>query len=235
MVRLAALDGRGSGPAGILFKPDHPRALVFDVGANVGNRSKIFLKMGCRVAAVEPQAECARMLRACYGGKGRLEVIEKALGSSEGEAEMRVASIDTLSSLSPDWIDAVQRSGRFAGFEWDQKRKVKTTTLDRLIEDYGKPAFIKIDVEGFDLEVVRGLSRPVEALSPEFSPETMEKTVECMRHLSSLDRLEANFSAGESMRFLRDEWFSMDEMRAVLNSYRDDMQLFGDVYLRFVK
>src|SRR5688572_28540682 len=44
-----------------------PGELCFDVGANVGNRVKIFLKPGARVVAVEPQRECVRTLRAAFG------------------------------------------------------------------------------------------------------------------------------------------------------------------------
>ena len=59
-----------------------------------------------------------------------------------------------------------------SGGEWADHAVVPVTTLDALIDRYGLPAFCKIDVEGFEEAVVRGLSRPIPSVSFEFTPET---------------------------------------------------------------
>src|SRR5262245_21821949 len=55
-----------------------PGELCFDIGANVGNRLKVFRKIGARVVAVEPQPACASVLRAVYGRDPSVDVLAVA-------------------------------------------------------------------------------------------------------------------------------------------------------------
>ena len=79
-----------------------------------------------------------------YGRDRNLTIIQKVLGSSEGEAELMISNASTISSLSQEWINAVKGSGRFSDYEWEENQVVKMTTLNKLIEQYGTPSFIKI-------------------------------------------------------------------------------------------
>lgn len=205
-----------------------PAGLCFDIGANVGERTDLFVALGARVVAVEPQASCAAMLRRRFGG--RIHLVEAALGPAPGEAELLVASYHTLSSLSPEWVEAVQESGRFADFAWDEREVVRMTTLDDLIREFGVPDFCKIDVEGYELEVVRGLSRPVPALAFEFTFERLDSRLAAVEHLASLGMTRFNFSYGESLRFALDDWAGVDEMFRFLDSTPRSIDTFGDVY-----
>jgi FkbM family methyltransferase len=207
--------------------------LCFDVGANVGNRVKIFLKLQAKVVAVEPQEQCVRMLKEVFGKEPLLEIVPMALGEKEGVAEIMINTSDTLSSMSPEWINATQKSGRFSEYVWYKKQQVPVTTLDGLIQRYGTPTFIKIDVEGFEYQVIKGLSQPVSMLSLEFTPEYIESTFNCIDYLQGLGEITLNYSIGESMRFFLDEWIKPDEMKSALSSLSGDDKLFGDVYVRF--
>ena len=208
-------------------------ALCFDVGANIGNRVKIFLKLQASVVAVEPQDECAKILRAAFRNSHRLTVVQKALGESEGEAELMISNANTITSLSPEWVRAVRESGRFSEYSWDARQVVPVTTLDRLMEEYGVPSFIKVDVEGYEYQVVRGLSQPVKTLSLEFTPEFIDSTFRCIDHLQRLGEIRLNYSVGETMRLALTEWVAPQEMVAILSSFRDDTAVFGDVYVQF--
>ena len=143
--------------------------LAFDVGANVGNRVKIFLALGARVVAFEPQDDCLAALREGYGGDANLTIEPVALGAAEGSAALIISNVNTISSMSAPWIDAVKASGRFSAYHWDRRRTVRVTTLERMITQYGAPDFIKIDVEGFEHEVVRGLTRDRKSTRLNFS------------------------------------------------------------------
>jgi len=206
--------------------------IVFDVGANVGNRTKIFRKLAKTVVAIEPQEQCIAILRQQFGGDRRVKLVSKALGARQGVAEMLVSSANAISSLSREWIEAVQRSGRFSDYKWEQQQKVELTTLDQLIAEYGTPGFIKIDVEGYEHEVLLGLSRAVRALSFEFVPEYLAFAYKCVEHLSLLGCVQFNYSLGESMELALPGWVPSWDIKRELSKYADNPSLFGDVYAR---
>jgi FkbM family methyltransferase len=207
--------------------------IIFDVGANVGNRTKIFRKLAKTVVAIEPQEQCIAILRKQFGGDPRVKVINKALGAKQGATEMLVSSADTISSLSQEWIEAVQRSGRFSDYKWEKRQQVELTTLDQLIAEFGTPGFIKIDVEGYEHEVLLGLSRAVRGLSFEFTPEYLGSACKCVEHLSLLGRVQFNYSLGESMELSMATWVLSGEIKRELSKYADSPSLFGDVYARY--
>jgi FkbM family methyltransferase len=205
--------------------------LVFDVGANVGDRTQLFSDLNATVVAVEPQTSCFRVLQETFGKDQRITLMNVALGPEEGTAEMMVSDVDVLSSLSPEWINTVTQSGRFSNITWERKETVRLTTLDKLIEVYGCPVFIKVDVEGFEYEVLRGLSRAVPAMSFEFTPEYFDSTFACIKHLQSLSAVEFNYSTGESLE-LASEWMSGEEIQKRLKVFSCDNVVFGDIYAK---
>lgn len=204
--------------------------LCFDVGANVGERTAIFVELGARVVAVEPQPDCRRILRARFDE--RVQIVDAALGRAPGKAELLVASYHTLSSLAPDWVAEVRESGRFAEFTWDRSQRVPVTTLDALVDAHGVPDFCKIDVEGYELEVVEGLSAPLPVLSFEFTVERREARCSAARHLDALGMRSFNYSPGESLRFEFAEWTDLGGILEFLKAPTHTAQTFGDVYAR---
>jgi FkbM family methyltransferase len=209
-----------------------PGDLCFDIGANLGNRTRILRRLGARVVAVEPQPALARVLRAMHRRDDGVTVVESAVGEAAGDAELMLGNAHVLSSLSAEWIAATQRSGRFARSRWEERVQVRVTTLDALITENGVPDFVKIDVEGFEAPVVRGLSRAIPLLSLEFTPEWLDSTLECLERLSLLGTLRVNYSLGESMAMALDTWVTQAEIVAALERYRGDTSVFGDVYVR---
>lgn len=146
---------------------------------------------------------------------------------------MRIASSSTMSSLSGDWIRSVEASRRMGGTTWERTVRVPVRTFDALIAEFGVPAFAKVDVEGYENEVLKGLSRAIPSLSLEFTPEYFRCTEECVRHLVRLGTPQFQISLGESMRFHLPGWVGgeriLDELRRV------PPEEFGDVYVRFEK
>jgi FkbM family methyltransferase len=205
--------------------------VVIDVGANFGNRAKVFHRLGAIVVAVEPQTVCADFLSAVFRKADNFRLVRTALGASPGQLEMRLSDVSAISSLSPDWIRAVTSSGRFSAETWSRTETVPVDTLDNLIAAHGRPAFVKIDVEGFERQVLSGLSAPVRALSFEFTPEMMATTLGCIDDLCALGEARFQLVIGESMVFAGDRWMTAGEIRDVLAKVSPAD--FGDVYARF--
>ena len=98
--------------------------LVFDVGANMGSKSRIFLMLGANVIAFEPQRVCVEILRTRIRDEGNLEVVDKALGREVGEAEIHICEKEGsgLSSLSTDFI------ALHGKHNWNDSHLVQVTT-----------------------------------------------------------------------------------------------------------
>jgi FkbM family methyltransferase len=207
-----------------------PGTLCFDVGSNFGGRVAIFLSLGARVVAVEPQAACQESLRARFGRDARFTLVGCALGAEPGRAQLRAPFPgSTIGTMSTDWLDRVRASRRFGATVWSEMEDVEVQTLDALVERFGTPEFCKVDVEGYEHEVLRGLSRPLPALSLEFTPEHSDSTRSCVAQLEALGAYAFNYSLGESFVFELDDWVSGARLLESLASVEGS---FGDVYAR---
>jgi FkbM family methyltransferase len=205
--------------------------LCFDVGANLGNRVVALLAVNSRVVAVEPQVFCQKVLKMRFGKK--ITVVPMGLGEAEEVREFYVSDASYLSSFSKSWIDSVKKN-RFKDNNWNNVGKVQMTTLDKLIAEYGTPAFIKIDVEGFELEVLKGLNSPVKMISFEYTtPEQTERAIGCIERIRSVNPdIECNYSVGESMEFEMAEFIKVEELLQLINSGKFIETGFGDIYVR---
>lgn len=215
--------------SGFISKGD----LCFDVGAHYGNRSEIFQKIGAKVIAVEPSNTHSRYLKLKF--KDQLEVVSKGLGAKSGHMEMFISENASNSSFSLDWIESVTASGRFDKSSWYKKVTTEVTTMDDLIATYGQPKFCKIDVEGFELEVLNGLNTPVELLSSEFTiPERKEALLKVLNRIHKIDKNYLfNFSFAESMALSLDQWVDYEEIkRKITNSGQFEEKQYGDLYAK---
>ncbi len=212
-----------------------PGDLCFDIGANLGNRVRSFRALGCKVLAVEPQARCIHELERNFRSDAEIIIVPKAAGKKIGKSTLRISSEHVLSSMSENFINRTRSSGRFDGVEWGSEESIEVTTLEQLIEEYGMPQFIKIDVEGHEPEVLDGLGSAVPALSFEWVPELFSHALACIERLEKLAHYEYNLSWGESMRFSRQEWRGADSMLQIIGEFQGENLLFGDIYARIKK
>ena len=211
-----------------------PGDLCFDIGAHVGNRLFVWSRLGARVIGVEPQPLCMGLLRRWYGRSPNITLVEEAVGAARGRQTLWVSEqTPTVTTLSRPWIDAVQQTESFAQVRWERAVTVDVTTLDDLIDRYGEPAFCKIDVEGYELEALRGLTRPLPVLSFEYIAATRDLALGCVERLNQLGDYEFNWSQGEQHRWQSARWLPADDMRAWLARLDVDAGS-GDIYARLL-
>jgi membrane glycosyltransferase len=204
--------------------------LVFDVGAHVGDRTAAFRRLGARVVSVEPQPALAGVLRLLYGRDPAVSVEAVAIGRRPGSVALRLNLVNpTVSTASEAFVRAADGAPGWEGQSWTRAIEVPVTTLDALIARYGLPAFIKIDVEGFEAEALAGLTRPVPALSFEFTTIQREVAAECIALCRALGYAGFNAALGESQEFVHSSWQSADEIAAWLAALPHEANS-GDIY-----
>ncbi len=157
-----------------------------------------------------------------------------AVGRESGRAQLRLNRANpTVSTLSTGFISAARDAQGWESQHWDGAIEVACTRLDDLIERHGMPRFVKIDVEGYEAEVLGGLTRPVDGLSFEFT--TIQKDVgrRALEECSRLGYSRFNAVLGESYVFVHDVWVDaaaigrwLDALPHAANS--------GDIYARRV-
>ena len=180
-----------------------PGDLVFDIGAHVGDRVGAFRRLGARVVAVEPQPALIRTLQLLYGRDPKVILEQTAVGREQGLVDLKInLENPTVSTASAAFVDATEGAPGWEGQEWGAAIQVPTTTLEALVAKHGEPRFIKIDVEGFEAEVLAGLSRPVRALSFEFTTIQREVAFACVERCMALGYRGFDAVLGESLTFV---------------------------------
>lgn len=197
--------------------------LIFDIGANHGRKTDVFLRLGARVVAVEPDEVNQEILRQKFLSlrlrPKPVTIVGKAVSERETVERMWIdAPGSAKNTLSQKWVSTLRSDqARFgARLEFATEKDVETTTLDRLIGLHGEPFFVKIDVEGFEPNVLRGLTRRVPYISFEVNlPEFNAEGAECIALLKRLDAAGRFNFAADTQGLALSQWLDADTFRGV--------------------
>lgn len=188
--------------------------LVFDIGANVGFKTEAFVACGATVICVEPNPKCLPILLHEFGSVEGVTIVPKAVGAQKSRMRLNTMGLATTASMVDNWhAFGIGASGVKESVE------VEVTTLDALIEQFGEPAYVKIDVEGFELEVLNGLNRPVPLLSFEYSLSVHEanRMATCLDRLAEISQIHLNATATvefERLCFALDEFVNFNDFNS---------------------
>lgn len=166
-------------------------SLFYDIGANHGYKTDIFLRLGAKVIAVDPDETNQEILRQKFLSyrfrKKPVIVIGKAVSNQNSVQTMWIdepgSAFNTLSSKwSRTLREDASRFGRTVVF--GREVKVPTVTLAELISTYGQPLFVKIDVEGHEKSVLQCMGPPAPYVEFEVNlPEFREEGIQCIELL----------------------------------------------------
>ena len=205
-------------------------SLCFDIGANKGDRTKVFLDLGAEVVTVEPVSTTFEKLSNQFSDNHRVKLMHKAIGSARGRKEIHVANVIDVSTFSAAFIREYADQKEH-NLKWDHTEMVDVITLDNLIEEFGEPAFCKIDVEGYELEVLKGLSNPINALSLEYNARRKSMALECLNELDRFPNRLFNCSPYESMQLSLDHWHEPSAFKEFIKNLPLSIET-GDIYVK---
>ncbi|GLR71308.1 FkbM family methyltransferase [Agaribacter marinus] len=207
--------------------------LCFDVGSHLGDRADTWLRLNARVVAFEPQPNFADYLSQKFAANTQFNLERVGLGEAPGNATLAISTLfPTLSTLAGnDWEKELTAASNLR-IEFDKKITIETSTLDAMIQKYGTPHFCKIDVEGFELQVLKGLSVALPYISFEFLSFSETRMQECLDVLKSLGYKHFNWSYKETFQMRFDHW--VDDHQVVNDIKQFKKGIFsGDIYCRF--
>ena len=175
--------------------------LCFDVGAHLGNRTRVLAGLGCKVVAVEPHPYLAKYLREKVASNPNVVVEEAAVAPLAGVVTLYYQPRNlTISSLRLDWPETLM-GHRSPSSAFSEGVTVAAVTLADLIAKYGVPKYLKLDIEGTDVEVLKTLSQPLAVISFEHVPHLAAQTAEAVAILAKLAPYRFNFFPRETHRF----------------------------------
>ncbi len=183
---------------------------IFDVGVCRGTPPLYKLFAGRRLVLIDPLLESPENVRKNWPGLA-FDFIPVALGSTEGTAELKIAKNPAKSGIP-------ERTPLTAE-EITERRRVPLTTLDRIVaqEAYPEPFGLKLDTEGYELEILRG------------AEEALRKTEFIITEVSVKKRFVGGYRFSEMIEFLGRRGF---ELIDILNLHGGTARYYDCLFLR---
>ncbi|HLP62929.1 FkbM family methyltransferase [Flavobacterium sp.] len=201
-------------------------ALCFDVGANIGTKSKLFLSLGAKVIAFEPQSSCEIFLSKIKKNNSNFEFESIAIGDQNKSIELNLANHSEVATLSEEFISFYSNEKIY----WNKKETVTMQTLNSAIEKHGIPFFCKIDTEGYELNILSSLRYSIPIIEFEFTEAFYENTLKIIDLLAS-EKTTFNFILNEHLEFKLQEWVSSEELKSTIAAL-PRKKLHGNIFIK---
>lgn len=171
---------------------------IIDIGANRGMFTDACMHLfgeNLKMIVVEANPSLCDFLQSKYANRHNITVLNTVMSRVHNEdVSFYLSNADTISTAALDWI----HNSRFSkDYTWSEPLKIKSTSLDHLIRTYGEPDLIKVDVEGYELEVLSGLTKKTSEICFEWAEEQYDNINKIAEHLQSLGYTEFGYIMGD--------------------------------------
>ena len=206
--------------------------LVFDIGANRGNYTRLLVDMGAKVIAVEPNVKLyKKLVRRFIYDFDDVEVVWAAASDVEDKYRVLYSCEDHgLSSLSPEYIESVDKV-IFPKYTWNKEQIVPTITLHQLMGKYGVPAFIKMDIEGHEKVALQAMNTASKFISVEYARNFPRGFIESVNRLDTIGMNQFNYTRFAEHELVLTEWVNKDQLIDSILSNHSEV-LWGDIYAK---
>lgn len=209
------------------------RSLIFDVGANKGHKSYLFSKLAKKVVLFEPGSEHLKVLKARFANNSQFIINDCALSSKPGKSDyFSISNNSGYNTLSNKHINTVVTTRGLLNNSSVEKITITTDTLDNFIATCGIPDYIKIDVEGFELEVILGLNVPVPIISFEANlPEFLQESLQIIEYLDALSESRYYYNYSIENKLELDEFIpATDFKRLIADTKQQSLEVYCKLY-----
>jgi FkbM family methyltransferase len=159
--------------------------MFFDIGANIGKWSLSNVNTCEKIIAIEASPDTYNKLVQNVKKEPTIVCLNYAVcNSDENFINFYESHIDTISTLNEDWLSS--ESSRFYNHTNYNTITCKTIKIDELINQYGIPELLKIDVEGGEYFCLSSLTQKINTICFEWASETNDITFKCLDHLEML-------------------------------------------------
>lgn len=191
--------------------------MFFDIGSNIGNWSLANISNCDKIISIEASPNTFNKLVNNTCNNNKIIPLNYAVCNSNEEfIEFFNCDADTLSTINRDWLDS-EKCRFYKQYKYNII-KCKTITIDKLIDIYGIPDLIKIDVEGGELECLLSLTQKVNNICFEWASETNDITLKCLDYLESLGYTEFSIQYQDDYTYRPTDYKSSNYIINILNS-----------------
>lgn len=200
--------------------------VCFDIGANIGAKSKLFLSLGAKVIAFEPQSSCHSSLLKLAASHANFELHPIAIGNENKEAELKLANHIEVATLSDAFVAFYSNDNIY----WNTTETVTVKTLNSVIDQFGIPDFCKIDTEGYELNILSSLRYSIPIIEFEFTEGFFENTLKII-DLFHTETATFNFILNEKLQFQLKNWVTATELKSALTAL-PKKRLHGNIFVK---
>ena len=190
--------------------------LYFDIGCCIGRWIEANYSPDIMFVGIEPHKLQFKNCTEKFENKLNVKILNYLVADKFGVYDLY--PYDEISTASKEWMT----KSRHRNVTWSAPYLVPSITLDYLIEMDGIPDYIKIDAEGFEYEVLKGLTQKVGMIAFEFVEEIPGAVWNCMKYLYDLGYVKFAWTKGDQYDYKPEKW----------TTYKDQVDEFKHLFRR---